>query len=58
MRTLTEKGADLEFEFISEYRDKGCSCHIDPPCYTCTHPGNPNNLAEDDSLWEDQPDDE
>lgn len=28
-----------------------CACHVAPPCGTCTEPGNPENLAEDDSAW-------
>lgn len=28
-----------------------CSCHVSPPCSSCTHPGNPLNQDEDDSCW-------
>ena len=28
----------------------GCSCHISAPCGHCTHPGNPDNLNEDDFI--------
>lgn len=34
--------------------DGNCSCHISPPCGSCTHPGNPSNpsnQAEDDEAW-------
>ena len=31
-------------EFLREFRDSGCSCHINPPCSHCMHPGNPINL--------------
>lgn len=31
-----------------------CSCHISPPCGSCTHPGNPLNQDEDDSCWVDE----
>lgn len=30
----------------------GCSCHINPPCGYCMHPGNPAN-QEEDSCWMD-----
>lgn len=29
-----------------------CSCHISPPCGSCTHPGNPLNQLEDDTAWQ------
>ena len=32
--------------------DGDCSCHINAPCYICTHEGNPQNLNEDDDAWE------
>jgi len=44
-------------EDYHEYMDKfgdhvgNCSCHISPPCPSCTHPGNPENLAEEDAAW-------
>lgn len=28
-----------------------CSCHLNPPCSSCTHPGNPDNQDEDESCW-------
>jgi len=31
--------------------DGNCSCHLSPPCNSCTHPGNPINQNEDDSAW-------
>ena len=31
-------------EFLREFSDYGCSCHINPPCSHCVHPGNPINL--------------
>lgn len=31
--------------------DGNCSCHVSPPCGSCTHPGNPLNQAEDDQAW-------
>lgn len=38
-----------------ESEDSGCSCHINPPCGHCTHPGNPLN-QEDDEFYEEVPD--
>ena len=31
--------------------ERGCSCHLSPPCGTCTHAGNPQNQIEDESCW-------
>lgn len=38
-------------DFERLYGMGNCSCHISPPCSSCTHPGNPSNLAEDDEAW-------
>lgn len=52
-RILNQKGHDLLEEFRSDYGQEGnCSCHNVAPCPSCIHEGNPNNLAEDDSVWE------
>lgn len=41
------------WDFIDSYGyDGNCSCHISPPCGSCTHPGNPLNLEECDEAWE------
>ena len=48
---LTEEGMDLYDEFYIGHEESGCSCHICPPCGYCTHPGNPDNIKETDSLW-------
>ena len=46
--------ADIDAaDYIENF--KGCSCHISTPCSSCTHPGNPMNLAEDDTAWEVDP---
>ncbi len=51
-RLTVEAQADRE-EFISEFgRDGNCSCHISPPCFSCTRPGNPRNQDERDECWE------
>lgn len=31
--------------------DGSCSCHLSPPCPSCTHPGNPLNQIEDETAW-------
>lgn len=51
-RVLTpEAEAELE-DFKAEYGfDGNCSCHISAPCGSCSHPGNPNNQDEDDTVW-------
>lgn len=51
MKVLTQEGEDLLDEFNSKFRSNSCSCHINPPCSYCTHPGNPRNLEEQDDLW-------
>lgn len=48
---LTAEAESEAAEFSSYFEDAGCSCFISPPCSHCTHPGNPLNLAEDDSAW-------
>lgn len=50
MRKLKPEYQELANEF--EGRDDCCSCHINPPCDHCTHPGNPDNLAENEGAWE------
>lgn len=53
VKVLTEEGEALEYEFWSEYRDRGCSCWTGcAPCSYCTHPGHPISLECTDELWE------
>jgi len=49
---LKEKYQELSDEFESHYEDMGCSCHINPPCGYCTHPGNPICLESEGDVWE------
>ena len=42
---------ELADEFESKYGTGNCSCHISPPCYSCTHPGNPLNLEDTPDAW-------
>lgn len=39
-------------EWDEEFDGGNCSCHINPPCSSCTHEGNPANLEEVDDAWE------
>lgn len=58
VRVLTEEAQGERDEFDSVYDGGSCSCHISPPCGSCTHPGNPMNQDEDDSAWRMVPEDE
>lgn len=52
-RQLTAEAEAERDDFEREHGYSGnCSCHIAPPCGSCTHPGNPRNQAEDESAWE------
>jgi len=55
-RVLTQEAEDERVDWERHYGD--CSCHLSPPCGSCTHPGNPANQAEDDSCWVEVDDDE
>lgn len=49
---LTDEAQAEEDAFTSDCKDRGCVCWTGcAPCSFCTHPGNPANLAEDDSAW-------
>ena len=53
LRKLTEEGEELKCRFNYDYDDGNCSCHLGgAPCSSCTHPGNPHNLDNDDEMWE------
>jgi hypothetical protein len=57
MRVLT---ADAEYDranFHYLYGEGNCSCHINPPCNSCLHPGNPLNQEEDENCWVEVDDD-
>lgn len=50
---LTEAAQDDRDDFVRSFGDSGnCSCHLWPPCPSCTHPGHPLNQAEDPEAWE------
>lgn len=48
MKKLTPEAQKERDAFEAE--NGCCSCHLNPPCGYCTHPGNPLN-QEDDSCW-------
>ncbi|AFC85880.1 hypothetical protein [Frateuria aurantia] len=56
-RVLTPEAEAERADFDSEFDGGNCSCHLTPPCGSCTHPGNPDNQAEDDSAWMEVDDD-
>ncbi len=48
---LTDWAEGQAADFLRLYDTGNCSCHIIPPCGSCTHPGNPHNLDADDEAW-------
>lgn len=51
-RILTPGAQDDRDNFERYAREYGgCSCHLNPPCGHCAHPGNPLN-QEDESCWQ------
>ncbi|KJV08003.1 hypothetical protein [Methylocucumis oryzae] len=50
VKVLTEDAESDYLDFLNQ--DSSCSCHINPPCYICTHPGNPLGLIESDYDFE------
>jgi len=48
---LTEEAQLERDDFESIFDGAGCTCFQSARCYYCTHPGNPNNQAEDESAW-------
>lgn len=51
-KRLTEAAQEDRDDFVRMYGPNGrCNCHINPPCSSCTHPGNPH-CQEDDKFWE------
>ena len=57
VRQLTDKAQEDRDSFESR-GGGGCSCHINPPCGSCTDPGNPLNQEDDEDCWEEVPDEE
>ena len=51
MKRLKKEFQALANVFSNHYEDRGCCCHQCPPCGYCTHPGHPDNLAEDHEAW-------
>jgi hypothetical protein len=50
-RVLTDKAQKDRDDFHNKYDEGNCSCHINPPCNSCIHPGNPINQEEDDECF-------
>lgn len=50
---LTQDAQEDRDDFERRFGDCCCSCHLNPPCGYCTHPGNPSN-QEDDDCWEEE----
>jgi hypothetical protein len=51
-RVLTTDAQADRDNFDNEYGFTGnCSCHLSPPCGSCTHPGNPDNQKDDPECW-------
>ena len=51
-RELNAYGLQLQEDFEQMKKNSGgCSCHINPPCNYCLHPGNPHNLEETPEAW-------
>ncbi len=51
-RTLTPEAQLERDQFDRKFGSDGnCSCHLSPPCGSCTHPGNPRNQEEDETAW-------
>ncbi len=50
-KVLTPAAQAERDNFDAAYGD--CSCHLSPPCGSCTHPGNPMNQDEDEGCWMD-----
>ncbi|MDE1997971.1 MAG: hypothetical protein KGI52_03475 [Burkholderiales bacterium] len=48
---LTDEAEAEADDFRRVHGDGSCSCFINAPCGSCTHPGNPANLDEDDAAW-------
>lgn len=52
---IPERRLKPEYQALADEfdaKDSCCSCHLNPPCGHCTHPGNPANLEEDVDAWE------
>jgi len=50
-RVLTPEAEAERAQFEAEHGGGNCSCHISPPCASCSHPGNPINQEEDETAW-------
>ena len=58
MKRLNSYGLSLQSQFEATFGTGNCSCHTNPPCGSCTHPGNPVCLDETPEAWDDFPSNE
>lgn len=62
-KDLSEKQKKMRLKaeyqkLADDFENAGCcSCHINPPCGHCTHPGNPIALENTEEAWEEDLDD-
>ena len=52
MKRLTQQAQEDRDDFMATQEQRGCSCHINPPCSYCTHPGHPMGQDENPDCWE------
>ena len=52
MKVLKDWAEAERADWDALYDGGSCSCHISPPCGSCTHPGNPLNQEFNDDCWE------
>lgn len=50
-RTLTPVARLEREDWTAVHGTGGCSCHLNAPCSSCTHPGNPEAQEQDDAAW-------
>ena len=53
MKELRPWAQDCAVAFENLFGSGNCSCHINAPCSSCTHEGNPRNLEDDPRAWGD-----
>lgn len=50
-KRLKTKYLELFSDWESYHERYGCSCHINPPCGSCTHEGHPLALEDNSEAW-------
>jgi hypothetical protein len=51
-REMLPWAVDASMDFFRRHGDGNCSCHINAPCGSCTHEGNPRNLENTPEAWD------